>query len=85
MTYGGGPGGASGVIFRLNPDSTGFQILHGFMSSLGDGGQPLGDVTFSGSRLYGWTYAGGSSGGGVFFSYQTPQSDAAMTLLLLSD
>lgn len=85
MTSGGGPGGASGVIFRLNPDGTGFQILHGFMSSAGDGGDPLGDVTFAGSRLYGWTYAGGSSGKGVFFSYQTPQSDLSMTLLLLLD
>ena len=52
MTSGGGPGGASGVIFRVNPDGTGFQILHGFMPTQGDGGQPLGDVTFSGSRLY---------------------------------
>lgn len=84
MTSGGGPGGASGVIFRVNPDGTGFKILHGFMSSLGDGGQPLGDLTFSGSRLYGWTYAGGS-GGGVFFSYQVPQSDPAIMQLLLLD
>jgi uncharacterized repeat protein (TIGR03803 family) len=82
MTSGGGPGGASGVIFRINTDGTEFKILHGFMSSEGDGGYSLGDLTFSGTTLYGWTYAGGSSGGGVIFSYQTPWSDSAMMLLL---
>jgi uncharacterized repeat protein (TIGR03803 family) len=83
MTSGGGPGGSSGVIFRVNPDGTGFQILHGFFPSQGDGGDPLGDVTFSGSRLYGWTYAGGSLGKGVFFSYQTPSDPGMLELLLL--
>jgi uncharacterized repeat protein (TIGR03803 family) len=72
MTSGGGPGGASGVIFQINLDGTGFQILHGFMSSEGDGGLPMGDLTFSNSTLYGWTYAGGTNGAGVFFSYQPP-------------
>ena len=71
------------MIFRVKPDGTGFQILHGFMSSLGDGGQPMGDVTFAGSRLFGWTYGGGSFGGGVFFSYQPPQADTGMMQLLL--
>ncbi|MCX5888212.1 MAG: hypothetical protein NTY36_02010 [Deltaproteobacteria bacterium] len=85
MTSTGGTGGSSGVIFQVNPDGTGFHILHGFFGSQGDGGSPLGDVTLSGGRLYGWTYEGGGPGvGGVFFSYQLPQSDAAM-MLLLSD
>jgi uncharacterized repeat protein (TIGR03803 family) len=85
MTSGGGPGGASGVIFRVNPDGTRFQILHGFMPSQGDGGDPLGDLTLSGSRLYGWTYTNGSYNAGVVFSFQTPQSDPAMLQLLLLD
>jgi uncharacterized repeat protein (TIGR03803 family) len=85
MASAGGPGGGSGAIFQINPDGTGYQLLHIFKPDQGDGGQPLGDVTFSGSRLYGWTYGGGSAGGGVFFSYQTPQADAAiMDLLLLN-
>ena len=85
MTSAGGTGGSSGVIFQVNPDGTGFHILHGFFGSQGDGGGPLGDVTLSGGRLYGWTYEGGGPGvGGVFFSYQLPQSDAAR-MLLLSD
>jgi uncharacterized repeat protein (TIGR03803 family) len=69
MTSGGGTGG-NGVIFRINPDGTGFEVLHGFNSATGDGGYPMGDLTFSGSAFYGWTYAGGASGGGVVFSLQ---------------
>jgi uncharacterized repeat protein (TIGR03803 family) len=84
MTSGGGPGGASGVIFRVNTSGSGFQILHSFMSSQGDGGQPLGDLTVSGSTLYGWTYAGGSSGG-VIFSDQIPPIYPLFLPLLLND
>jgi uncharacterized repeat protein (TIGR03803 family) len=79
----GGTGGGSGGIFRINPDGSGYQTLHIFMPSQGDGGQPLGDLTCAGSRLYGWTYANGSHNGGVFFSCQIPQPDAGMLLLLL--
>ena len=79
----GGTGGGSGAIFRINPDGTGYQILHIFMYSQGDGGQPLGDVTFSGSRLFGWTYGNGTYNGGVFFSYQPPQPDTGPLQLLL--
>ena len=85
MASAGGPGGGSGAIFRINPDGTGYQILHIFKPDQGDGGQPLGDVTFAGSRLYGWTYGDGSYNGGVFFSYQLPQADTGMLQLLLLD
>lgn len=91
MTSGGGPGGASGVIFRINPDGTGFQILHAFMSSPDDGGYSLGDLALSrsGNTLCGWTYGGGSIGGGVVFAYQMgPEplnSQSGMQLLLLLD
>jgi uncharacterized repeat protein (TIGR03803 family) len=69
MTYGGG--GASGSIFEINTDGTGFQLLHGFNASQVDGGQPYGDVTLLGATLYGMTYAGGSAGKGVIFSLDT--------------
>jgi uncharacterized repeat protein (TIGR03803 family) len=85
VRQGGSIPGAGGVIFQINTNGTGFQILHNFMPDEGDGGQPLGDLTLSGSRLYGATYGGGSGGGGVVFSYQIPQSDAATALLLLMD
>jgi uncharacterized repeat protein (TIGR03803 family) len=83
LTSAGAPGGGSGVIFRVNPDGTGFQILHKFNPDLGDGGMPLGDVTFAGSRLYGWTYGNGAHNAGVFFSFQPPQVDTGMLQLLL--
>jgi uncharacterized repeat protein (TIGR03803 family) len=84
MVSQGGSGG-NGAVFRINPDGTGFQLLHAFNSSLDDGGGPQGDVTFLGSTLYGVTYAGGSSSGGVIFSLQTPQSLTGMLQLLLLD
>lgn len=83
MTSGGGPGSIAGVIFRVNPDGTGFQILHTFMPSLGDGGLPYGNVTFAGSRLYGWTYTNGAYDEGIFFSLQPPQENTGMLQLLL--
>jgi uncharacterized repeat protein (TIGR03803 family) len=79
----GGAGGGNGAIFRINPDGTGCSVLHIFKADQGDGGDPLGDVTFSGSRLFGWTYGGGSNGSGVFFSLQTPQANTGMLKLLL--
>jgi uncharacterized repeat protein (TIGR03803 family) len=85
MARWGGTGGGSGGIFRVNPDGTGFQILHIFKPDQGDGGDPLGDVTFAGSRLFGWTYANGSFNNGVFFSYQIPQVETGMLQLLLLD
>jgi uncharacterized repeat protein (TIGR03803 family) len=81
-TSGGGPGGVSGTVFRVNPDGSGYENLHGFIASTGS--PSFGDVTFAGSRLFGWTYGGGSFGDGVFFSLQTPQANAGtMELLLL--
>jgi uncharacterized repeat protein (TIGR03803 family) len=82
MTSGGGSGGASGVIFRINPDGTCFEVLHGFMSAAGDGGGAKGDLAVVGSNLYGWTYEGGANGSGVFFSCQLPQSNPAIMELL---
>lgn len=84
MTSSGGSE-VAGAIFRINPDGTGFQVLHSFMPSLGDGGLPMGNVTFAGSRLFGWTYANGADNGGVLFSYQPPQTDIGMMQLLLLD
>ena len=77
VRQGGSTPGAGGVIFQINTDGTGFQILHNFMPSDGDGSEPIGDLTLSGSgnTLYGATYGGGSGTGGVVFSYQIPQSD----------
>jgi uncharacterized repeat protein (TIGR03803 family) len=89
MTYDGpqaaGPPGYHdpGTVFKINPDGTGYQILHYFNPTAGDGTGPFGDVTLVGSKLYGMTYIGGSSGDGVIFSCQIPQSDTGMLQLLL--
>ncbi len=70
MLYGMTPfGGAgdSGVIFRLNTDGTGYELLHDFTGGADDGGYPKGDVTAVNSMLYGMAEHGGDSGSGVIF------------------
>jgi uncharacterized repeat protein (TIGR03803 family) len=70
MTAGGGSV-ARGVIFSLNLDGSGYQILFSFATltinnpySLNN---PLGSLTFSGSKLYGMAHGGGQHlNGGVF-------------------
>jgi uncharacterized repeat protein (TIGR03803 family) len=84
MTHGGGAH-TGGIVFQINTDWTRYQPLHYFNSFTGDGAGPLGDVTLVGSKLYGMTYGGGSSGDGVIFSCQTPRPDTGTLLLLLSD
>ncbi len=67
-------GGSSnnGVLFSMNTDGTGFSLLHSFNNlSVSDGGSPHGSLKLSGSRLYGMTVGGGSSGDGAIFSMNT--------------
>ena len=79
-----------GVVFAVNTDGTGFNVLHTFTNSAPDGYQPLGSVVLSGSTLYGTTYYGGSangtSGNGTVFAvnvdgsgYQTLHSFTTAT------
>ncbi|MGA3283720.1 MAG: choice-of-anchor tandem repeat GloVer-containing protein [Verrucomicrobiota bacterium] len=70
-SYGGigGTGGAysgNGVIYQINTNGSGFQLLHRFTGS--DGCHPFGSVLLSGSTLYGMTQDGGSYGQGVIFA-----------------
>ena len=61
-----------GTVFSMNTDGTGFSLLHAFSGVSGDGNQPFGSLTLSGSTLYGMTAAGGShSTGGTVFSINT--------------
>lgn len=84
MTSQGGVGG-KGSIFKINLDGTGFTILHSFMPTPCDGGDPFGDLAFSESMAYGWTYAGGSAGDGVLFACPVPNWEpGTMELLLLN-
>ena len=66
MTQGGGGSGSYGVLYKINTDGNGYEILHHFTSGT-DGTSPRGGLTLSGSTLYGCTeYGGGSNGGTVF-------------------
>ena len=66
MTLGAGTG-ASGTIFKINIDGTGYQVLHSFGTVPNDGYSPYGSLTLSGSTLYGMTEAGGANGKGTIF------------------
>ena len=61
----------AGAVFSMNTDGTGFGLLHSFVDYASDGINPLGSLTLSGSKLYGVTSVGGSSGAGEVFSMNT--------------
>ena len=67
---GSGLGGSneSGTIFSMNLDGSGFTLLHSFTGGSDDGAVPMGSLTLSGSKFYGMTEQGGSSGKGTVFS-----------------
>jgi autotransporter-associated beta strand protein/uncharacterized repeat protein (TIGR03803 family) len=69
MTSGGGSSG-EGNVFSIGVDGSGFQNLLGFSGTGGayPGNEPLGDLTLSGSTLYGMTLAGGANDDGTAFS-----------------
>jgi uncharacterized repeat protein (TIGR03803 family) len=57
-----------GALFSINTDGSGYSLLHSF-GSVGDGDTPYyGSLTAFGSKLYGMTPFGGSSGSGTIFS-----------------
>ena len=63
----GGPGGTNGngVIYRINPDGSGFQDLVLFNGANGSG--PCGGLTPNGQYVYGMTSAGGANGYGTIY------------------
>jgi len=65
-TYGGTYG--DGSVFKFDPTHDGFSRILNF-NGLGNGSNPQGDLTLSGSTLYGMTYDGGSYDLGVIFKY----------------
>lgn len=66
MTNYGGPSN-SGVLFSINTDGTGFSLLHSFIGGANDGQFPTDSLTIFGSKLYGATQYGGTSGAGIIF------------------
>jgi len=61
-------GGAfnNGIVFTINEDGTGFQILHSF-GPPGDGAKPFGSLTLLNGWLYGTTSVGGANAAGTVF------------------
>ena len=67
MTQRGGTGNL-GTLFSIGMDGSGFDVLHSFRGyTEGDGQEPLGSLTISGTTLFGMTTYGGTEGGGVVF------------------
>jgi uncharacterized repeat protein (TIGR03803 family) len=73
-----GVGGAAnlGTVFQLGEDGTNYMVLHSFLGSPGDGAYPQGDLTISGSTLYGMTSVGGINNLGTIFSIPVPEPSA---------
>jgi uncharacterized repeat protein (TIGR03803 family) len=67
MTQNGGANNV-GCIFSIGTNGSGYKDLHDFSVSPADGELPYGDLTLSGTILYGMAYQGGANGGGVIFS-----------------
>jgi uncharacterized repeat protein (TIGR03803 family) len=72
-----GGAGASGVVFRIQTNGTGFTVIKNFpftdsvTGTNSDGAGPLAGLILSGSTLYGTTGSGGLSGQGTVFSLST--------------
>jgi uncharacterized repeat protein (TIGR03803 family) len=67
-------GGASGlgIVFRINPDGTNYQILRSFSGGPADGNNPMfAGVVEKNGILYGTTSSGGLYGDGVLFALGT--------------
>ena len=65
-----------GTVFKLNPDGTGFSILHSFKTTAGDGQFPNSTLLLAHDGvLYGATESGGSYSNGLVFSLNTNGSD----------
>ncbi len=75
MLYGAAQGGGvedGGILFRLQKHGGGFQVLHTFIATNGDGAQPAGGLLQgSDGALYGTTLSGGGSGLGTIFRFPT--------------
>ncbi len=66
-TSGGGSATNAGTVFEINPDGTGFSVLHGFMGGTADGFNPVGSPVVSGGVIYGMTSQGGTANVGTIY------------------
>jgi uncharacterized repeat protein (TIGR03803 family) len=65
----------SGVVFKINPDGSGFRILHSFKGDSTDGALSWSKLTTYGKYIYGITQRGGKYGKGVIFKLSMDGSE----------
>ena len=66
--HGGNSDLLNGTVFRINPDGTGYRVLHGFPNLIGHGKAPrVALVEGTDQMLYGTTHDGGRLEGGTVF------------------
>jgi uncharacterized repeat protein (TIGR03803 family) len=84
-TAAGGGSSASGTIFKVNTNGSGFTTLYNFMATSGsnstnsDGAYPQAGLILSGNTLYGTTEYGGNSGDGTVFALNLAPSAPIIT------
>jgi len=61
----------NGVIYKINADGTGYEILHVFGHTADEGRRPIASFVKSGSVLYGTTFTGGIDNKGTIFKINT--------------
>lgn len=74
MTEYGGPSN-HGIAFRMDTNGGNFEPIHRFGNGANDGGNPSGNLTWSGSVLYGMTPYGGPANLGTVFRMDTDGSN----------
>jgi uncharacterized repeat protein (TIGR01451 family) len=78
MTGFGGTYG-QGTIFKINPDGTGFGLVHSFADWPSDGSRPTDSVILIGSVLHGMTLWGGAHDFGAVFKVNTDGTGYALS------
>ncbi len=69
-TFGGGAQN-KGVVFKLQPDGSGFTLLHTFVGGVADGVSAVGTLSLGGDgTIYGTTQSGGANSAGIVFKVQ---------------
>ncbi|MGD1085023.1 MAG: choice-of-anchor tandem repeat GloVer-containing protein [Verrucomicrobiota bacterium] len=64
-----------GALFKVNPDGTGFAVLHDFTQFPNDGARPIAALVVSRGTLYGTAAEGGSANCGTVFKVKTNGKD----------
>jgi len=70
MTFGAGAY-ASGTLFKIQTNGTGFKLLYSFGANAADGTDPQGSLISINSTLYGMTLNGGAGNHGTVFKIKT--------------